>query len=259
MFIDAHAHLDRYGAMLSSAVEEIEKRSIFTISTSMDLGSYRRNLEIGKECRLVLPTFGIHPKNAASSVSELSKFRKAIDQTPMIGEIGLDFHWVRDASQYPSQKRVLEYFLAAAREQGKVVNLHTKGAEQEVLDLLERYGLQRAIVHWYSGPVDILRAMIAAGFYFTIGVAVLFSDSIREIAGIVPLDRILTETDNPGGLQWLNGSPGMPNAIERVVQVVAEIKGVDSLSFADSVSRNWDRLIRGDPWLDGVQRRSALV
>ena len=171
----------------------------------------------------------------------------------MIGEIGLDFHWVRDASQYPAQKRVFEYFLAAAKEQRKIVNLHTKGAEKEVLDLLEHYGLHRAIVHWYSGPMDILRAMIAAGIYFTIGVEVLFSESIREIAELVPIERILTETDNPGGLKWLNGSPGMPKAIEKIVQVVAEIKGVDSLSFAASVASNWNRLIRGDPWLDGVR------
>ena len=136
MLIDAHAHLDRYGEMLGSALAEIEQISIFTISNSMDLDSYRRNLEIGNACRLVLPTFGVHPKNAPSAVSELSKLNRAIDQTLMIGEIGLDFHWVRDASQYPAQRKVFEYFLAAAKEQRKIVNLHTKGAEKEVLDLL---------------------------------------------------------------------------------------------------------------------------
>lgn len=258
MFIDVHAHLDRYGEMLGPALEEIEQRSIFTISNSMDRDSYRRNLEIGNACGLVLPTFGVHPKNAPSAVSELSKLNRAIDETPMIGEIGLDFHWVRDASRYPAQKRVFEYFLAAAKEQRKIVNLHTKGAEKEVLDLLEHYGLSRAIVHWYSGPMDILRAMIDAGIYFTIGVEVLFSDAIREIAELVPIERILTETDNPGGLKWLNGLPGMPKVIEQIVQVVAEIKGVDSLSFAASVASNWSRLIRGDPWLDGVRGLTAL-
>ena len=106
--------------------------------------------------------------------------------------------------------------------------------------------------------MDILRAMIAAGIYFTIGVEVLFSASIREIAELVPIERILTETDNPGGLKWLNGSPGMPKAIEKIVQVVAEIKGVDSLSLAASVASNWNRLIQGDPWLDGVGSLTAL-
>ena len=259
MLIDAHAHLDRYGELLSAALKEIEDMSILTVSNSMDFASYRRNLAIGKECSLVVPTFGVHPKNAPGSVSELATFGAAIDQTPMIGEIGLDFHWVRDSAQYPAQKRVLEYFLAAAREQRKIVNLHTKGAEKEVLVLLERYGVQRAIVHWYSGPVDILRTMIAAGFYFTIGVEVLFSDTIKEIAGLIPLDQTLTETDNPGGLKWLNGSPGMPNAIDEVVRVGAEIKILDSLSFAGSVQANWERLTWGDSWLDGVRKQTARV
>src|SRR5256885_11202887 len=66
-------------------------------------------------------------------------FRSWIERSSALGEIGLDFHWVKERGHYPAQKKVLEYFLAAAREQRKVVNLHTKGGERETLDLLERY------------------------------------------------------------------------------------------------------------------------
>ncbi|MBI2352505.1 MAG: TatD family hydrolase, partial [Deltaproteobacteria bacterium] len=114
MLIDAHAHLDNYGAELQAALEEIEKRKIFTIAVSMDLPSYERNLKIGEMCGLVLPTFGVHPKRAPQYVNRLNELDKAIEQSPMIGEIGLDFHWVEDPSQYPAQRKVLGYFLAAA-------------------------------------------------------------------------------------------------------------------------------------------------
>jgi Tat protein secretion system quality control protein TatD with DNase activity len=80
----------------------------------------------------------------------------------------------------PAQRKVLEYFIAAAREQKKFVNLHTKAGEKEILDLLERYDIKRAIIHWYSGPMDILRALIDYGCYFTIGVEVLYSDYIKQ-------------------------------------------------------------------------------
>jgi hypothetical protein len=59
-------------------------------------------------------------------------------------------------------------FLRAAREQEKIASLHTKGVEREVLDLLDQYDLTRVIVHWYSGPLDIFRELVARGVYFTV-------------------------------------------------------------------------------------------
>jgi len=255
MLIDAHAHLDHYGDELETALGEIKQRHIFTVGNSMDLPSYRRNLEIGEMCDLVLPTFGVHPKRAPQYVDRLNELDKAIEQSPMIGEIGLDFHWVEDSSQYPAQKKVLEYFLAAAREQKKIVNLHTKGAEKEILDLLERYDIQRAIVHWYSGPLDILRALIEYGAYFTVGVEVLYARSIQAIARALPMERLLTETDNPGGLKWLRGTIGMPQVIREVVQAIAELKQTTAETITKTVYNNFMRLAKDDPWLADVRAR----
>src|SRR2546428_796495 len=137
MLIDAHVHLDRYGEDLSGALNEIKKHHVFTVAVAMDVSSYKRSLEIGDTCELVLPTFGIHPRRAPEYADRLTELRPFIEQSPAIGEIGLDFHWVKDASQYPAQLKVLEYFFAAAREQKKIVNLHTKGGEKKILDLLE--------------------------------------------------------------------------------------------------------------------------
>jgi len=255
MLIDAHAHLDGYGEELEPALGEIEDHRILTIAVSMDLPSYQRNLEIGERCDLVLPSFGVHPKRAPQYADRLRELSNAVVQSPMIGEIGLDFHWVEDSSQYPAQKKVLEYFLAASREQKKIVNLHTKGAEKEILDLLERYDIQRAIVHWYSGPLDILRALIEYGAYFTVGVEVLYSRSIQAIARELPMERLLTETDNPGGLKWLRGTIGMPQVIREVVQAIAELKQTTAETITKTVYNNFMRLAKDDPWLADVRAR----
>ena len=255
MLIDAHAHLDGYGEELEPALGEIEDHRILTIAVSMDLPSYQRNLEIGERCDLVLPSFGVHPKRAPQYADRLRELSNAVVQSPMIGEIGLDFHWVEDSSQYPAQKKVLEYFLAAAREQKKIVNLHTKGAEKEILDLLERYDIQRAIVHWYSGPLDILRALIEYGAYFTVGVEVLYARSIQAIARALPMERLLTETDNPGGLKWLRGTIGMPQVIREVVQAIAELKQTTAETITKTVYNNFMRLAKDDPWLADVRAR----
>ena len=182
MLIDAHVHLDKYGDLLDRALQEIDEQQIFTVATAMDLPSYLELQKIGERSELVLPIFGIHPRRAADYADRLPELSRYIDMSPAIGEIGLDLHWVKDTTTYPAQRKVLEYFIAAAGEQNKFVNLHTKAGEKEILDLLEKYELRRAIIHWYSGPMDILKAMIDFGCYFTIGVEVLYSDSIKEIA-----------------------------------------------------------------------------
>ena len=255
MLIDAHAHLDKYGEDLPAALEEIEQHRIFTWAVSMDLPSYRRNLEIAGMCDLVMPTFGVHPRRAPEYADRLKELSRWVEQSPAIGEIGLDFHWVEDSAQYPAQKKVLEYFLAAAGEQKKIVNLHTKGAEKEILDLLERYDIARAVVHWYSGPLDILRALAEYGAYFTLGVEALTSQEIRRIARAVPLKQLLTETDNPGGLKWLNGTVGMPAIVLKVVEELAGVKQEPVEDIIRAVEGNFRRLTGGDPWLAEVRAR----
>ncbi len=249
MLIDAHVHLDKFGADLHAALQEIRTGQIFTIAVAMDVPSYKRSLEIGDECDLVLPTFGIHPRRAPEYANGLTKLSPFIEQSPAIGEIGLDFHWVKDSSQYPAQVTVLEYFLAAAREQKKMVNLHTKGAERKILDLLERYDIRRAIVHWYSGPLDILRALAQFGAYFTVGIEVSYSDTIKEIAREIPDHLLLTETDNPGGLKWLKGVTGMPKVMHNVIDVIARVRNSSPELIARTVQANFLRMIDGDPWL----------
>ena len=249
MLVDAHCHLDRYGDTLRSALKEIRQHKILTVSNSMDLSSYARNREIGQMCDLVLPTFGVHPWNAPLYVEQLKNLHNAIEQTPILGEIGLDHHFVEDRSQYLAQRKVFEFFLAAAAEQKKVVILHTKGAEKEVLHLLNSYDLQRVIVHWYSGPLDIFREFLARGSYFTMGVAVLRSEHAQAIARKVPSNQLLTETDNPGGLEGLTGQSGMPSAIRDVIHVLAELRKTTVKDIIRTIRSNFIRLTEDDPWL----------
>ncbi|UCH79015.1 MAG: TatD family hydrolase [Candidatus Coatesbacteria bacterium] len=249
MYVDAHAHLDRYGADLGEALAEIERGRLFTVSVAMDPPSYRANVEIAAACELVLPTFGVHPWNASAYAGRLGELREATAESPMLGEIGLDFRFVDDASAYPAQREVFEFFLQAAAEQNKIVNLHTAGAEEEVLALLRRYDVRRAIVHWYSGPLDLLDEFLAQGAYFTVGVEALHSEHIREIARRLPAERLLTETDNPGGEKWLTGSPGRPSIIKQVVAGVAEARGVCADDVVRDVAANVARLYEGDAGL----------
>jgi TatD DNase family protein len=253
MLIDAHAHLDGYDALgpaaLQAALDEIERYKIFTICNSMGPSSYRRGLEIARSSPLILPIFGIHPWSAPDYAGRLGDFMEPLSQSPMFGEIGLDRFFIKDPSLYPAQGRVFELFLRAARDQGKIVNVHSKGAEGEVLDLLEKFALDRVIIHWYSGPLEVFRDMVAQGFYFTVGPEVLRSKHVRAIAAEIPEGRLLTETDNPGGPQSVLGRPGTPLLIQDVVRELAGVRGARGEDIIAVVRSNLRALFGDDPRL----------
>jgi TatD DNase family protein len=246
MLVDAHIHIDRYEDDLPVALHEIEEHSILTIANSMDPDSYARTLKISGGSRFIIPTFGVHPWNAPEYVGRLDELEPLIARSPMLGEIGLDRRFVEDTSTYPAQQEIFEFFLEAAANDEKIVNLHTAGAEETVADLLDRHGISRVIVHWYSGPVETFERLVERGAFFTVGVEVRSSEHIRTLAKRIPTQLLLTETDNPGGERWLSGHPGMPGLIRNVVAELAAIRETSETEIIETVKRNLARLIDGD-------------
>jgi TatD DNase family protein len=257
MRIDAHLHLDLYGEKAADALAEIAEHRIFSISVALDPTTYQATKRLAADCPFVLPAFGIHPGLAPRHVEKLDQLAPLVSETPLIGEIGLDHHFVKDAAAYPAQMRVLEFFLDAARDEDKVVNLHTKGAEHEIALALRRFETRRAIVHWYSGPMDAFRELANLGAYFTVGVEVLRSDAIREIARAIPADRLLTETDNPFALGRQAGGPGRPGLLLDVLAELGRLLGISAASVETRVHENFLALVDGDSRLLGPLARAA--
>ena len=242
--IDAHTHLDFYTAdQLPAVLAEIETLDILTLANSMELDSYQRNCAIAQGHDNVVVGLGIHPARAAACADQLDAYRPHLAAAAFIGEIGLDYHWVEDKGSYPAQRRVFEFFLAAARDLDKPVNLHTKGAEEEILHLLDHYGIRRAIIHWYSGPWQPFQALVQRGYAFTIGVELHHSDLIRQMACALPLAQLLTETDNPSGLEWLTGELGYPRHVRPVLAELARLRGEPEEGMRTAVADNLARLL----------------
>jgi TatD DNase family protein len=91
--------------------------------------------------------------------------------------------------------------------------------------------------------------MAERGVFFTIGVEVLSSTRIQDSARAVPPEQLLTETDNPDGLQWMTGVLGMPVRIREVVQKLAELRNTTCEDIIRTGQENLARLMRDDPWL----------
>jgi TatD DNase family protein len=256
MYIDAHAHLDQYGAQLPRAIAEIERHEIFTIGVSMDPDGYVKSRAIDEQTEWVLSTFGVHPWNAPAFHAQLEALQPLIDASPMVGEIGLDYHFVAEPENHALQRDVFRHFVMQGVSQKKILNIHTKGAEADVDRILGELKVSRAIIHWYSGPMQQLHALAEKGMYFTVGVELLFSTAIQEIAKSIPPSLLLTETDNPGGHKWLTGDLGMPSIIVQIVHKLAEIRGWSEEETKALVLENFLRLAGDDKWAMCIRDRS---
>jgi len=179
-------------------------------------------------------------------VHRLDELDPFIEDNALIGEIGLDYRFVKDETHYPAQRKVFEYFLQSVSGQHKLLNLHTSGAEADILEYLDHYEISNPIIHWYNGPLDLIPDFLDLGCYFTIGVEIFFSERIQTIARQIPTDRLLTETDNPSSYPWLTdrGENGMPELIVDVYNKLAEIRDMQAKELRDVVLNNFINLTK---------------
>lgn len=244
MYIDAHNHLDFYGDKLYKAIKIINKNKIQTLACSTDEESYLFAKKLSKDNPFIIPCFGIHPWKADENFRNLDRFEKFIIKTPIVGEIGLDFHWVLEKEKYPYQLKVLRFFFEKAKKYDKVTNLHTKGAEKEVLELIKKYELRSPIIHWYSGPFEILKELLKYGCYFTISVDIGYSKITEEIVKYLPMEKILTETDGPTALEWVNGDFGYPDYIQGIITKISVLKNIPKEEVIKQIYNNFNTLIK---------------
>lgn len=228
MYIDFHNHIDFYkDEEIDSVINCINLNNIKIIACSMDEESYLKNIEISKKSDYIVPIFGIHPWKVKNNI-DIDKFEYYIKNTPLIGEIGLDFHWIEDKDTYPHQIKVFEFFLQSAKKYDKYINIHTKGCEELILNLLKKYDISsQSIIHWYSGDKDTLKKLIDAKCYFTGSVDLGYIKHSKDIIKEIPANKLLAETDGPTALQWVNGTYGMPDEIKNVYKNICEIKNLD--------------------------------
>ena len=146
-----------------------------------------------KHVRLAL---GLHPLLAADKQNELQIFKNNIEKTSYIGEIGLDF----SKSGIPTKEiqiSVLRKILSELKGKKKIVSVHSRKAERELLDLLCEYDIKNVIFHWYSGPIGLIPSILSCGYYFSVNESMTLSKNGQKIIENIPKSRILTETDAP--------------------------------------------------------------
>ncbi|HSH66871.1 MAG TPA: Qat anti-phage system TatD family nuclease QatD [Bacteroidia bacterium] len=237
--IDTHCHIDLYNNPMQIA-NECERLGIITIGMTnlpshFEIG-YKHLLSF-KKVRLAL---GMHPLHAESHAKEFPRFIKNISKTSYIGEIGLDFSSEGIATK-DIQVNTFKKILIELQGKKKILSIHSRKAEKEVLFYLSEAKISTAIFHWYSGPLRLIDEIIKAGYYFSINPAMTKSKSGQEIIKRIPHDYLLTESDGP--FIENEGEPVKPIDVKIVHQYLAKIVNTPEVEIKNIIDNNFKRLL----------------
>lgn len=206
---DSHAHYDdpRFAGDLSEVIAHISSQSEicpcgveYVVNIGCDVPTSRLCLELAEKYPLFYAAVGIHPQdadrfdeNSIEELKELLKHPKAV----AIGEIGLDYKY--ENSPRELQKEVFRRLMALARETGYPVCIHDRDAHGDVFDIIREFPDVKGVLHSYSGSPEQARQYVKMGWYISFSGTVTFKNAavVPEAAKVVPLDRLLVETDAP--------------------------------------------------------------
>ena len=245
--IDTHAHLDEFDEM-EPIIERAREAGVDAIiAVGANMRACRSTLQWADAYPgYVYPALGVHPTEwFEEDVEETLRFvEEHLSRCVAVGEIGLDY-WSREARKSKAvrrrQREIYVRQLEMAVEYDKPVSIHSRGSWRDALDLLLEHGPERAVFHWYSGPIDILRELLNAGYYISATPAAEYSKHHRAALQEAPLERILLETDSPVEYR---GRPSEPADLPLVARALAELKDVSLEEVVEATTRNAERLFR---------------
>ena len=249
MWVDCHAHLNFEA--FAKDWREVVKRSVRAglkaiIVVGADLASSKRAVGLAQEHPALWAAVGIHPHHArgiknVNSIKELAKQPKVV----AIGEIGLDYHVYKN-SKYKIQeinkelqKELLERQLELAQELNKPVIIHSREAGEEVLEMAKGVS---GVWHCFGGSKKYVKKIIAAGFYVSFTGQITYVPDRAKVAKMVPLDRLLVETDCPYMPVGKTKLRSEPADVIIIGQFQAKLRGINPNQVARETTANAGKL-----------------
>ena len=261
MLVDSHCHLDfpDFSSELDAVVARAQAAGIGRIVTiSTRLRRHAQVLAIAEAFPQVFCSVGTHPHHAheeldvsAAELIERSRHPKVV----AIGEAGLDYHY--DSSPREAQEQSFRQHIAAARETGLPLVIHSRDCDADMARILVEEsgkGAFPAVLHCFTGGRELAMRAIDLGHYVSFTGILTFKNSatLRDIARDLPADRILVETDAPylAPLPY-RGKRNEPAYVAETARIVAEAKGLAVEEVAEATRANalriFPRLAAGGP------------
>lgn len=242
MLIDTHCHLscDDYNN-LDEIINEFDG---IMIASGCDLKTNKEVIEFVNKYDNVYGTLGIHPEEIENfKESDLKFIEDNLNNKKIvgIGEIGLDYYWVKDNKE--QQKELFIKQLDIAKKYNKAVIVHSREAIQDTYDILKKYNLKGSI-HCFNSSLEMAREFIKIGYKIGVGGVLTFKNSkkLQEIVKDIDLKDILLETDSP----YLTPEPyrGQKNKPSNVYYVALKLAELKNLSIEDIINQTGENALK---------------
>jgi len=231
--IDSHAHI------LPDFVNNIDRivknarsaglRAVINSAIEPHHFEYATNLESSNPS-FIFTTLGF----SASHIRKID-FQQSYDlissysSLVAIGEVGLDYHWIRDSFWRKKQSEVFSKFIQLANEKNKPIVIHSRKAESECIDILEKNARVPILMHCFAGSLQESRRIVDSGWLISIPTAVINRKKHRKIAKNISLENLVVETDTP----FLSPIPGQKNEPANVKYAIKEIAKLKGMTFQE--------------------------
>jgi TatD DNase family protein len=247
MLVDVHAHMEHkaFEPDLSAVIERSKQAGVTAIissGTNPELNV--KTLELAKKFPLIRPALGLYPTDALklsdkefdNALGFIKKHRKEI---VAVGEIGMDFQEVKgkDKEQEKNFLKLLQF----SEELKLPVIIHSRKAEEKVIDVLEASNLKKVIMHCFSGSMKLVKRIEDNGWMFSIPCNVVFSEHFQSLVRQVSISQLLTETDAPF-LSPVKGERNEPKNISYTIDKISEIKKLDREEVEKMIFMNFKKM-----------------
>ena len=215
------------------------------INCGADIESSVFSVELANKYDYIYAACGIHPEEAdkiPENYIEILKNLARNEKCVAIGEIGLDYYWRQDTKE--KQKELFEKQILLSKELDLPIIVHDREAHGDTLEILKKHK-PKGVLHCFSGSPETAEEILKLGMYIGLGGALTFKNARKavEVAQMLPLDRLLLETDCPYMAPVpFRGKRNYSGYIPYIAEKVAEIKGIDPQTVLDITSENAKKL-----------------
>ena len=244
---DTHAHYydDAFDADRDALLSSLPARGVeLVVCPGCDLDSSAACLELAGRYDHIYAAVGFHPENLEGvSLSQLDQVRTmaAGDKVVAVGEIGLDYYWVKTPEDRAFSRDFFDAQLSLSEELGLPAIVHDRDAHRDCLDIVRAHPNARGVFHCYSGSREDARVLLDLGWMLSFTGNITFRNARRapEILQWLPLDRLMLETDAPYmAPEPFRGQRCDSTMIARSAALIAQLKGLSEEQVLDAAFAN---------------------
>lgn len=239
---DFHCHVDLH-LDPTNLIKKCDAHRIVVLGVTTTPRAWSQNQTWTEHSNFVYSAIGLHPELVNEFYEEISLVEAIMDETRLIGEIGLDGS-PKYRKSFKLQHEVFSRVLKRAFDLGGcVLSIHSRRSADQVVDMIShgaRTGRVLPILHWYSGSKTTANRALEHGCYFSVNLRMLYTETGRALITILPTNRLLVETDSP--FAFKNSQEYDATHPVKVAELVADLKRIPREEFKVLLRKNANKV-----------------